>query len=78
MTGGGQSATIPAIGDIMTEHTKKGLAQDRAKVAGGQPHETAYEANKTGASAGAVREAVKSVGNSRSKVESELKGGKKK
>ena len=61
----------------MTEHSKKGLAQDRAKVAGGQRHETAYEAEKTGSSAGEVREAVKKVGNARTKVESALKGGKK-
>ena len=31
----------------MPEQSKRGRAQDRAKVAGGQKHETAYEANKT-------------------------------
>lgn len=56
--------------------TKRGRAQDRAKVAGGQAHEVAYEAAKTGSSAGAVRQAVKTAGNSRKKVEAEL-GGKK-
>ena len=53
--------------------SKQGRAQDRAKVAGGQKHETSYEAGKTGTSPGEVRQAVKKVGNSRSKVEAELK-----
>jgi Protein of unknown function (DUF3606) len=56
--------------------TNRGRAQDRAKVAGGQKHEVAYEAGKTGASPGQVRQAVKTAGNSRKKVEAEL-GGKK-
>jgi hypothetical protein len=46
--------------------------QDRARVAGGQDHEVKYEANKTGASKAEVKEAVKSVGNSRKAVEKEL------
>ena len=56
----------------MTEHTKRGLAQDRAKVAGGQKHEVAYEAKKTGSSPAQVREAAKAVGSSRKKVEQKL------
>jgi Protein of unknown function (DUF3606) len=56
--------------------TKRGRAQDRAKVAGGQKHEVAYEAGKTGALPGEVRQAVNTAGNSRKKVEAEL--GKKK
>jgi hypothetical protein len=56
--------------------TNRGRAQDRAKVAGGQKHEVAYEAGKTGASRGDVKQAVKTAGNSRKKVEAEL-GGKK-
>lgn len=56
----------------MTEHTKRGLAQDRARVAGGQKHETAYEAKKTGTKTSDVKVAVKTVGNSRGKVEAEL------
>ena len=56
--------------------TKRGRAQDRAKVAGGQKHEVAYESGKTGASASEVRSAVKSAGNSRKKVEAGL-GSKK-
>ncbi|TWO72000.1 DUF3606 domain-containing protein [Caenimonas sedimenti] len=50
----------------------RGRAQDRAKVAGGQKHEVAYEAKKTGASASEVKRAVKTVGNSRKKVERAL------
>ena len=50
----------------------RGRAQDRARVAGGQKHEVQYEAKKTGASAADVKKAVKSVGNSRRKVEREL------
>jgi len=46
--------------------------QDRAKVAGGQDHEVRYEADKTGASKGEVKEAVKSAGNSREAVEKKL------
>jgi hypothetical protein len=57
----------------MPEQTKRGRAQDRAKVAGGQKHETSYEAGNTGMSSGEVRQAVKKVGNARDKVESELK-----
>jgi len=42
-------------------------------VAGGQRHETAYEAKKTAASPAQVRQAVPKAGNSRAKVEGELK-----
>lgn len=51
----------------------RGRAQDRARVAAGQKHEVSYESKKTGASAANVKRAVKSVGNSRKKVERELK-----
>jgi hypothetical protein len=57
----------------MAEHTTRGRAQDRAKVAGGQKHEVRYESDKTGASKEAVKKAVKDVGNLRTKVEGELK-----
>jgi hypothetical protein len=52
--------------------TTRGRNQDRARVAGGQDHEVRYEAGKTGASKTDVRSAVKSVGNSRKKVENKL------
>ena len=56
----------------MAQQTARGRAQDRARVAGGQKHEVAYEAKKTGSSPGEVRQAVKTAGNSRKKVEAEL------
>ena len=56
----------------MSEQSKRGRSQDRAKVAGGQKHEVAYESGKTGAATGEVRQAVKDVGNSRKKVEEKL------
>jgi hypothetical protein len=57
---------------MANKETPRGRAQDRAKVAGGQEHEAAYEAGKTGASRQEVRDAVKDVGNSRKKVEDRL------
>lgn len=53
--------------------TARGRAQERPRVAGTQEHEVRYEAKKTGATAADVKRAVKSVGNSRKKVDSELK-----
>ena len=57
---------------MATEHTPRGLAQDRSKVASGQKYEVAYEAQKTSASASDVKAAVKSAGNSRATVEGKL------
>ncbi|RWL15112.1 MAG: DUF3606 domain-containing protein [Mesorhizobium sp.] len=57
---------------MATTQTTRGRSQDRAKVAGGQDHEVKYEAGKTGASKADVKSAVKSVGNSRKKVEDKL------
>lgn len=54
--------------------TTRGRAQDRARVAGGQKYEVAYEAKKTGAKPSAVRTAVKKVGNSRKKVSKAVRG----
>ena len=56
----------------MTEQSKRGRSQDRAKVAGGQNHETSYEAKKTGSSPAEVRSTIKQAGNSRAKVEQKL------
>jgi hypothetical protein len=53
----------------MAKTTSRGRKQDRARVAGGQKYEVAYEAKKTGKSAAAVKRTVKKVGNSRKKVE---------
>lgn len=52
--------------------TTRGRNQDRARVAAGQDHELKYEARKEGVTKDQVKEAVKTVGNSREKVEREL------
>ena len=54
--------------------TTRGRAQDRARVAGGQKYEVAYEAKKTEKAGISVRKAVKKVGNSRKKVNKALSG----
>ena len=54
------------------EHTPRGRAQDRAKVAAGQDHEVRYEAEKTGSSKAQVKDAVETEGNSREAVEKKL------
>jgi hypothetical protein len=52
----------------MAKKTKRGRAQDRARVAGGQRYEVAYVAKKSKKSAKAVKKAVKKAGPSRKKV----------
>ena len=42
----------------MSARNTNGRAQDRARVAGGQDHEVRYEAEKTGAAKGEVKDAV--------------------
>ena len=54
------------------EQTSRGRAQDRRLVAGKQDHEVRYEAEKMDVSKDQVRDAVKSEGNSRKKVERKL------
>lgn len=56
------------------KRTSRSLSQDRARVAGGQSYEVAYEAKKTGKKPASVRKAVKTVGNSRKKVNKALSG----
>ncbi|WP_279483853.1 DUF3606 domain-containing protein [Aureimonas sp. SK2] len=60
---------------MSNEHTSRGRAQDRARVAAGQDHEVRYEAGKEGVSKADVKEAVKDVGNSRRRVEERLEEG---
>jgi hypothetical protein len=60
---------------MATKAKRSGRGRDRKLVAGRQRHETGYTAKKTGTKRSAVRKAVKRVGNSRRKVEAELKGG---
>lgn len=55
------------------KQSKRGRAQDRRQVAGGQEHEVRYEAEKMDVSRNEVRQAVKSEGNSRKKVEDRLR-----
>jgi hypothetical protein len=56
-----------------SKKSARGRKQDRARVAGGQDYEVRYEAKKTRRSAGAVKKAVKKIGNSRKRVEKTLK-----
>ena len=51
----------------------RGTSQDRKKVAGAQEHEVSYVKEKLGTTKEAVKDAVKKVGNSRTKVEADLK-----
>jgi len=60
---------------MSNQHTARGRAQDRSRVAGGQDHEVRYEARKEGVSKEEVKEAVQEVGNSRKKVEQKLESG---
>lgn len=58
---------------LIMAKTTRGRSQDRKRVAGGQDYEVNYEAEKTNSNAEQVKKAVKSVGNSRAKVEKKLK-----
>ncbi len=55
------------------KQTPRGRNQDRAKVAGGQDYEVDYEKRKLNVSGKKVKDALKSTGNSRKKVEEKLK-----
>ena len=57
----------------MPDDKRKRGKPDRSKVAGGEAYEVAYLASKLNVSAEKVRAAIKKVGNSRAKVEAELK-----
>jgi hypothetical protein len=54
------------------KQSTKGRKQDRSKVAGGQDYEVNYEKNKLNVSGKAVKDAIKSEGNSRRKVEKKI------
>ena len=56
----------------MKEKTTRGRSQDRSKVAGGQDYEVNYEKDKTNKTGKAVKDAIKTEGNSRKKVETKL------
>jgi len=55
------------------KQTSKGRSLDRSKVAGGQDYEVNYEKNKLNVPGKEVKDAVKTAGNSRKKVEEKLK-----
>jgi uncharacterized protein DUF3606 len=57
--------------------TTRGRKQDRARVAGGQDYEVAYESKKNRRSMAAVKKAVKKVGPSRKRVQRALSRKKK-
>jgi hypothetical protein len=63
----------PLEEEMASSGTTRGRKQDRTRVAGGQDDEVRYEAGKTGASKAEVKSAVKAAGNSRKKVEDELR-----
>ncbi len=54
------------------KETTRGRNQDRARVAGGQDYEVSYEKNKLNVSNQTMKDAVKSEGNSRKKIEKKL------
>jgi hypothetical protein len=56
----------------MDKKSNRGRSQDRKKVAAEQEHEVQYEKDKMNVSGKAVKDAVKSEGNSRKKVERKL------
>ncbi len=55
------------------KQTTRGRSQDRAKVPGGQDYEVNYEKDKLNTTGKAIKDAIKSGGNSRKKVEDRLK-----
>lgn len=57
----------------MKKQTTRGLNQDRAKVAAGEDYEVQYEKDKLNVSAQKIKDAVKSEGNSRKKIEKKLR-----
>ncbi len=57
------------------EKTKRGRSVDRKLVAAMEDYEVRYLAQKHSVTMKAVKEAVGKVGNSRNKVEAELKAG---
>jgi len=57
----------------MENKSSRGRSQDRRKVAAGQKHEINYEKEKMNVSDDAIKKAIKSEGNSRTKVENKLR-----
>jgi len=57
----------------MENKSSRGRSQDRRKVAAGQKNEINYEKEKMNVSGDAIKKAIKSEGNSRTKVENKLR-----
>lgn len=57
----------------MADNKKQRGAQDRSRVSAMEDYEIKYLAQKHGVTQKTVKDAVKKVGNSRAKVEAELK-----
>ena len=57
----------------MKTQSTRGRSQDRSKVAGGQDYEVNYEKNKMNTRSDEIKKAIKQEGNSRKKIEKNLK-----
>jgi hypothetical protein len=57
----------------MADDKSKRGAPDRRKVAGGEPYEVKVVAEKFNVSQAEVKRVIKDVGNSRAKIEAELR-----
>jgi uncharacterized protein DUF3606 len=60
----------------MADNKKQRGTQDRSRVSAMEAYEVKYLAQKHGVTQTTVKEAVKKVGNSRAKVEAELRRGR--
>lgn len=57
----------------MNTKTTRGRSQDRARVAAGQDYEVNYEKDKMKTGSNEIKKAIKQEGNSRKKIEKNLK-----
>lgn len=60
----------------MNTKTTRGRSQDRARVAAGQDYEVIYEKDKMNTGSNKIKKAIKQEGNSRKKIEKNLKSKK--
>jgi hypothetical protein len=56
----------------MKKQTSRGRKLDRSKVSGGQDYEVNYEKDKLQVSSDKIKNAIKTEGNSRKKIEKKL------
>ncbi len=57
----------------MADDKSKRGTPDRSKVSGKESYEVKYESNKLGVTPKKIQDAIKSVGNSRQKIEDKFK-----